>query len=219
MPITQSTYSVLDGGDPQKDLAKGDTGKPVPGAWGGYHDAGDWNPRRITHMRTTTFWQLELMDLFPAYFRSLSLNIPRSGAAPDLLNECLFELSLFHRLQMPDGGVCFGIETNGDPIDGETSWHQSMPAYVYAPDVQSSYLYAGVASRAARVLATYDPAKAKEYRASALKAMGWAEADRQKRQAQGTWAKLPGDVTEDRSLAAVCLLCPDGGSPLEPRLP
>ena len=76
VPITQSTYSILDGGDPQKDLAKGDTGKPVPEAWGGYHDAGDWNPRRITHMRTTTFWQLQLLELFPAYFKTLSLHIP-----------------------------------------------------------------------------------------------------------------------------------------------
>ena len=201
--ITQSTYSILDGGDAQKDLAKGDTGKPVPEAWGGYHDAGDWNPRRITHMRTTTFWQLELLDLFPAYFRTLSLHIPKTSPAPDLLNECRFELSLFHRLQLPDGGVRFGIETNGDPIDGEVSWKQSMPAYVYAPDAQSSYLYAAIAARASRVLAAYDPAEAKIYRVSALAAMCWAEADRIKRQAAGTWAKLPIDVTEDRTLAAV----------------
>ncbi|MBV9852844.1 MAG: glycoside hydrolase family 9 protein [Armatimonadetes bacterium] len=205
VPITQSTYSILDGGDPQKDLAKGDTGRPVPEAWGGYHDAGDWNPRRITHMRTTTFWQLELLDLFPTYFKTLSLNIPKSSPAPDLLNECRFELDLFRRLQMPDGGVRFGIETNGDPIGGEVSWKQSMPAYVYAPDVQSSYIYAAVASRAARVLAAYNPPEAKAYRESALKAMHWAEADRARRQAAGTWAKLGGDVTDDRNLAAACL--------------
>ena len=81
-PITQSTYSILDGGDAQKDLAKGDTGRPVPGAWGGYHDAGDWNPRRVTHMRTTTFWQLELLDLFPAYFQQLRLTLPSSNCPP-----------------------------------------------------------------------------------------------------------------------------------------
>ena len=201
--ITQSTYSNLDGGDSQKDLAKGDTGKPVPEAWGGYHDAGDWNPRRITHMRTTTFWQLELLELFPEYFRTVSLHLPKASRLPDLLNECLFELSLFHRLQMPDGGVRFGIETNGDPIDGEVSWKQSMPAYVYAPDAQSSYLYAAIAARASRVLAAYAPAEANMYRTSALKALVWAEADRAKRQAGGTWAKLPAEVTEDRTLAAV----------------
>ena len=201
--ITQSTYSVLDGGDPQKDLAKGDTGVAVPGAWGGYHDAGDWNPRRMTHMRTTTFWQLQLLELFPSYFKTLPLSIPKSSAAPDLLNECRFELSLFRRLQRADGAVGSGIETNGDPIDGEVSWKQSMPAYVYAPDVQSSYIYAGIAARAARVLASYSPKEAADYKQSALKAMAWAEADRTKRQAAGTWAKLPGDVTEDRTLAAL----------------
>lgn len=201
--ITQSAYSVLDGGDPQKDLAKGDTGVAVPGAWGGYHDAGDWNPRRMTHMRTTTFWQLQLLELFPSYFKSLPLSIPRSSPAPNLLNECRFELGLFRRLQRLDGGVGFGIETNGDPIDGEVSWKQSMPAYVYAPDVQSSYIYAGIAARAARVLATYSPKESADYRQSALKAMAWAEADRAKRQAAGTWAKLPADVTEDRTLAAI----------------
>ena len=205
VPITQSTYSILDGGDPQKDLAKGDTGREVPEAWGGYHDAGDWNPRRITHMRTTTFWQLQLLELFPDYFKRVSLNIPEKTPGPDLLNECLFELSLFHRLQRPDGGVSFGIETNGDPIGGEVSWKQSMPAYVYAPDVQSSYVYASIAARASRVLAAYAPAEAKTYRESALRAMDWAEADRAKRQAAGTWAKLGGDVTEDRNLAAVQL--------------
>ncbi len=203
VPITQSTYSILDGGDPQKDLANGDTGKPVPEAWGGYHDAGDWNPRRITHMRTTTFWQLQLLELFPDYFRTLSLNIPKSAPGPDLLNECRFELDLFRRLQLPDGSVRFGIETNGDPIDGEVSWKQSMPAYVYAPDVQSSYVYAGIAARLARVLAAYDPAGAKTYRQSALQAIAWAEANRRKRQANGTWAKLSSEVIDDRNLSAV----------------
>ena len=203
VPVTQSSYSNLDGGDPQKDLAKGDTGRPVPEAWGGYHDAGDWNPRRITHMRTTTFWQLQLLELFPAYFKTLPLHIPKDTPAPDLLNECRFELGLFHRLQRPDGGVPFGIETNGDPLDGEVSWKQSMPAYVYASDAQSSYLYAAVAARMARVLAPYNTAAAKTYQASALKAILWAEADRAKRQANGTWGKLPAEVTDDRSLAAV----------------
>ena len=201
--ITQSTYSILDGGDAQKDLAKGDTGRPVPGAWGGYHDAGDWNPRRITHLRTTTFWQLELLDLFPAYFGSLRLPIPKDSPAPDLLNECRFALALFRRLQGKDGGVGAGVETNGDPIDGEVSWKQSMPAYVYAPDSQSSYLYAALAARMARVLAAYSPAEAKEYRQSALKALAWAEADRAGRRAAGKGAKLPADLADDRALAAL----------------
>jgi endoglucanase len=203
VPITQSTYSNLDGGDSQKSLAAGDTHVEVSGAWGGYNDAGDWNPRRITHMRTTTYWQLELMELFPTYFKTLSLNIPKTTSDPDLANECRFELDLFRRLQKPDGGVPFGIETNGDPIDGEVSWKQSMPAFVYAPDVQSSYVYVQVAARAARVLAAYNASESKSYKQTAIKAMEWAEADRAKRKVSGTWAKLSSEVTEDRTLAAL----------------
>jgi len=209
LPITQSTYSNMDGGkNPQADLAKGDTGKPVPEAWGGYHDAGDWNPRRITHMGTTTFWQLELLEMFPEYFKSLKLNLPNDVPGPDLLKECLFELGLFHRLQTPEGGVSYGIETNGDPAGGEVSWKQRMPAYVFAADPQSSYFYAAVASRASAVLEAYDKALAQTYRESALKAMQWAEAERTKRKAAGKWDETPqwwGGLVADRTRAAVCL--------------
>jgi endoglucanase len=209
MPITQSTFSIVDGNpDGKGNLASGDTGKPVPEAWGGYHDAGDWNPRRIDHMLTTTFWQLELLQLFPDYFARLKLRIPDDAPGPDLLKECLFELDLFRRLQMPDGGVRFGIETDGDPSGGEVSWKQHMPGYVYAPDIYSSYIYASVASRAAQILQTYDGKLAATYRETAVKAMAWAEADRARRKAAGAWDKLPNrneEVHRCRNLAAVCL--------------
>lgn len=209
MPITQSTYSVVDGNpNGRGTLASGDTGKPVPEAWGGYHDAGDWNPRRLDHMFTTVFWQLELLQLFPDYFGKLKLNIPNDNPGPDLLKECLFELDLFHRLQLPDGGCRYGIETDGDPAIGEVSWKQHMPAYVYAPDIFSSYLYAAIAARASQVLERHDSQLAKIYRESALKAMAWAEADRAGRIAKGVWDKIPkhkDEVVATRNLAAVCL--------------
>lgn len=204
MPITQSAYNILD--DQQGGLPKHDTGKPVPEAWGGYHDAGDWNPRRITHMATTTFWQLELLQMFPNYFRSLKLNIPNDAPGPDLLKECLFELSLFHRLQLPDGSCRFGIETDGDPSPGEVSWKQHMPIYVYGPDAYSSYLFAAIAGRAAQVLEAYDAATAKTYRQAAIRAMVWAEGDRQRRKQNGSWDKQRNyDLVTARNLAAICL--------------
>jgi len=209
MPITQSTFSIVDGNpDGKGDLASGDTSKPVMEAWGGYHDAGDWNPRRIDHMLTSTFWQLELLQLFPGYFGKLKLNIPNDAPGPDLLKECLFELDLFRRLQMLDGGVRYGIETNGDPSGGEVSWKQRMPGFVYAPDIYSSYIYAAVASRAALVLQKYDRKLSATYRETALKAMEWAEADRAKRKTNGTWDKLPNrteEIHQCRNLAAGCL--------------
>jgi endoglucanase len=84
-----------------ENLAAEDTGKPAPG-WGGYDDAGDWNPRRVTHM-ATTLAQLEVFDLFPDYFAKLNLNIPPTPGLPDLLTEAIFEFETFHRLQQPDG--------------------------------------------------------------------------------------------------------------------
>lgn len=202
--VTQSTYSALDGGDGQKGLAQGDTGKPVPEAWGGYHDAGDWNPRRVTHLRVTMA-QLEILDLFPQFFRALPLHIPRTAKAPDVLNEALFEIDCFRRLQLPDGGVRHGIETNGDPIDGEVSWLQSMPAYVYAADPWGSSIYAAAAGRAAKLLAGWDPALAKTYRTSALRAMTWSEAERARLRAAGKYPDNRADVRGDRALAAVTL--------------
>jgi endoglucanase len=210
MPIYQSTFSIIDGNPSGKGgLPEGSTGKLVPEAWGGYHDAGDWNPRRMDHMTTTTFWQLELLQLFPEYFSKLKLNIPNDNPGPDLLKECLFELDCFRRLQMPDGGCRWGIETDGDPFCGEVSWKQHMTEYVYAPDILSSYLYAAIASRAAQVMESYDKKAAALYRDSALRAMKWAEGDRAKRLAKGTWDKIPNrkeDVYNARNLAAVCLL-------------
>ncbi len=204
--VTQSTYSRLSkGGEAFADLAQGDTGKPVPDAWGGYHDAGDWNPRRITHMRVTHA-QLELLELFPAQMNKLRLNIPPTPGLPDVLTEALFELDCFRRLQKPDGSVPFGIETNGDPIDGEVSWMQSMPAYVFAPDMDSSYYYAGVAARTARLLQNYDAAKAKTYQASALRAMLWAETqfpDRAKTDAD--FDKKHWETRDNRNFAALQL--------------
>ncbi|HEY3330916.1 MAG TPA: cellulase N-terminal Ig-like domain-containing protein [Capsulimonadaceae bacterium] len=206
MPITQSTYSNLDGGDPGKGLVKGDTGVPVPEAWGAYHDAGDWNPRRITHLLTTTLWQVELAECYPAFAKTIKLNIPQTSPACDVLNEARFGLDLWRRLQKPDGGIPFGIETDGDPSGGEVSWKQSMPAYVFAPDVVSTYQYVTLAARLSKALEGTVPAEASTYRSSALRAMAWAEADRAKRMSAGTWAKLGHNVLENRSLAALSLL-------------
>jgi len=181
----QSTWAWCDGEYDSAKLAEHSTGQPVPEAWGGYHDAGDWNPRRVTHLRAT-LQQLELLDLFPDYFRTLTWRLPaRVPKVPDILNECLFELDLFRRLQRPDGAVSFGIETEGDPIEGEVSWLQSMPQYVWAPDCGASFYYAIAAARAARLLAPYDAPLAETYRASASRAFAWGEGDLKRRTAAG----------------------------------
>ena len=131
VPVYQSTYSILEGGG-EFDVAKHPTDQKVPEAWGGYHDAGDWNPRRVTHMKVTRA-QLELLELFPAWGKTLKLSIPPIQGVPDMLTEAMFEIDCFRRLQKPDGGIPYGIETDGDPIDGEVSGCSPCPRMCTRP--------------------------------------------------------------------------------------
>ena len=165
--VTQSTYRAVEkGGEAYGELAAGDTGVAVPNGWGGYHDAGDWNPRRVTHMRVTMA-TLEMLELFPEQFASLKLNIPATSGLPDILTEALFEFDCFMRLQQSDGGVGLGLESKGDPLPGEVSWLNSFSSFVYAPDYAASWYYAAVGARLARLLEPYDAERAAAIRDSA----------------------------------------------------
>ncbi|HCE44205.1 MAG TPA: hypothetical protein DET40_11715 [Lentisphaeria bacterium] len=205
--ITRTTYDAMaKGGESFKDIVKGDTGESVPDAWGGYHDAGDWNPRRVSHMKTTLY-QLELVELYPAYFNSLNLNIPKIEGIPDMITEALFEVDCFRRLQLPDGGVPYGIETDGDPGVPDVSWLSTQHAYVFAPNIRDSWYYAAAAGRAAKVLRPIKPEFAKVYEDSAVKAFNWAEADYAKRKTDGSLDKNSElwNATDARNLSAIIL--------------
>ncbi|MBN2327783.1 MAG: glycoside hydrolase family 9 protein [Candidatus Omnitrophica bacterium] len=193
MKIYASTTRLMDSRnglsdqDPDnfRNLVAGKTDEEVAGAWGGLMDAGDWD-RRIQHLRVSVLL-LELAEMHPDYFSSLSLNIPESGnALPDIVDEALFNLDFYRRLQTPEGGVRGGVESEEHPKFGECSWQESLTVMAYAPGVWSSYGYAGTAARAAFVLEalkTLQPeTEAQEfasladlYRQSALRAMQWAE--------------------------------------------
>lgn len=180
--VTRTGYDVMtNDAYITQNFAKGDTGEPVADAWGGYHDAGDWNPRRVTHMRTTLA-QLELCELMPEYFLGLDLNIPSTPGVPDMITEALFEIDCFRRLQGEDGGVPYGIETANDPLPGEISWLSMQQCYVPPPDMLSSWLYAAVAARAAKLLQPIKPELAEVYRRSAAGAFAWAERNYAQRQ-------------------------------------
>jgi len=184
--VTRTTNDVfLKVNENCANIAKGDTGEPVPDAWGGYHDAGDWNPRRASHL-AATMAQLEAYELYPAYFGALKLKIPPTEGLPDVLTEALFEIDCFRRLQLPDGGVSYGIETDGDPSPGEISWLSTQRAYVPPPNIRDTWHYAAAAARVSRLLKPLKPELAEVYLNSALKAFAWAEADYQKRKADGS---------------------------------
>lgn len=179
------------------NLVAGRTGDTVTNAWGGYFDAGDWD-RRIQHLEASRLL-LEIYRLFPSDVGSMSLNIPESGnKLPDLLDEALWNLDFFRRLQTTDGGIRGGAESSEHPRHGEGSWQESQAVMAYAPDPWSSYVYAGVAARAACCLGSINPLLSKTYAVSALSAMTYAE----EQFAGLDPAETPHAVRDARNLAA-----------------
>lgn len=180
--VYQTTLRQDEGGFNQggvfKALVEAATDEVVPEAWGGYFDAGDWD-RRVQHLKPSCL-KLELLELFPDFFAKVDLNIPESSnKLPDLLDEALWNIDFFRRLQKNHGGIPHGIESAEHPNFGETSSTESLKVMLFAPDVKSSYAFAGAAAKAAIVLKKFAPEKVKEYEESALKAMNWAEAERE----------------------------------------
>ncbi len=177
------------------NLVAGRTDRPVADAWGGYMDAGDWD-RRIQHLIVSRYL-IELVELFPDTFRGLDLNIPESkNDLPDVVDEALFNLDCYRRMQTPEGGVRGGIESSEHPRHGECSWQESLDVMAYAPGVWSSFVYAGVASQAAHCLEALHSHLAAVYRESALRAMLWAEKH------YDAGAGYPHAVRDARNLAA-----------------
>lgn len=215
--VYQSTCSLLNSGNglnalgTDKDnfgnLLAGRTNELVPEAWGGTMDAGDWD-RRIKHLNSPRLY-LELMELYPDYFKNICLNIPESGNdLPDLVDEALYGLDIYRRMQLPNGAIRGGVESSEHPAEGSASWEEVLSVYAYAPDHWSSYIYAGVAARAAYVLKMIGKQeKASIWEQSAVKAMTWAEDEYDR------WIKNPdyvrisayvkNQVAVERNLAAV----------------
>ncbi|MEM9535485.1 MAG: glycoside hydrolase family 9 protein [Cyanobacteria bacterium P01_E01_bin.45] len=157
-----------------ENLLRGKTDDIVPNAWGGYFDAGDWD-RRIQHLNVAR-GMLELLEQFPEPFTALNLDLPESANdLPDVLDEALWGIDFFKRMQTEDGGIRGGIESAGHPRRGEASWQESQTVMAYAPGPWSSYIYAGVAARAARLMQRYAPDLVEDYRQSAVRAMTYAE--------------------------------------------
>lgn len=163
-----------------KVLGRTKTTRSVANAWGGYFDAGDWD-RRIQHVEVTRSL-IELTEMFPGYFDRVGLNIPESkDRLPDVINEALWTIDFFRRMQTADGGIRGGIQSERDPRIGEASWQESYSVYAYAPDMWSSYLYAGAAARAAHWLQSRDAKLAQTYEDSALRAMEYADREAAKK--------------------------------------
>ncbi len=179
-------------------LAELRTDLVVDGAWGGHFDAGDWD-RRIQHLWVARN-VAQLVMLYPERFESFELNIPESGdPTPDLLDEALWTVDLFQRMQTPDGAIRGGIEATEHPPANAASWTDDLAVLAYDPDPFSTYVYAGVAAEVALALLPYDPLRAGGLLDSAGRAMEWAE---QQTPPAGTAER----VGEQRAVAAAALL-------------
>ena len=192
----------LQGRDSFEALVAERTDEVVPQAWGGIMDAGDWD-RRAQHLDVTRAL-LELYEMRPEFVSTVDLNIPESGDdLPDVVDEALWTLDFFKRMQTPEGGVRGGVESAEHPAAGDVSWTEILPVLAYAPDPWSSYEYASTAARAARLLADLAPDRAAEYGETAKKAWAWAEVEFPKAVAAATkTARLP-EAVASRNLAAV----------------
>jgi endoglucanase len=148
------------------------------------------------------------MLLSPDYFMNVSLNIPESNnELPDIVDEALWGLDVYRRLQLRDGGIRGGIESSEHPA-GDLSWHDQFINMTYAPDHWSGFIYAGVAARAAFVLKMLgEYQKAGVWEESSVKAMEWSEIVFQKWIADTNYENIreraKNEVLFERNLAAV----------------
>lgn len=139
------------------------TGLAAPATyWGGYMDAGDWD-RRIQHVEVAALL-LDAFEALPTEKRNADFDIPRSSALlpdpayletddlPDLLHEAIWVMDFFRRLQTSDGSISGGIESTAHPALGEPSYLERHEVYAYAPDHISTFKYAAVAAKLARIL-------------------------------------------------------------------
>ena len=141
-----------------RDLLKaGALPDALPEAWGGYMDAGDWD-RRSQHLEATGLL-LELYGSAPGFWREVRLDLPaeeRANRIPDLLDEALWNIDFYGRLQQADGGVRGGVESTEHPRAGEASWQETLVVGAFAADAPSSYRFAATAGEVVRILEVGD---------------------------------------------------------------
>ncbi len=175
------------------------TGEPQtnPDAWGGWHDAADWD-RRIQHMEPI-YLMAEMIERLPAT-RTLDMNIPESGRTfadaavlakkdatdtgdgvtvlPDLIHEALWGISLWRRTQGDTGGIIGGVEYSSDAVEGSVSWNPAQNAYAYAEEEWAAFWFVRAAAKLGHVIKTVcgDATLGDALISEAAAAWAWAEA-------------------------------------------
>ena len=212
----QGGQEAGEGGQPGRggnllELSKAGKLERLSGIWGGYQDAGDWDS--LGHHLSATYDLLGLHDLAPTVFSRVTLSLPAeemTNSLPDLLDEALWQMPLWRRLQLPEGGVRGGYGYGWGCPAGTTS-SMMKSAGVYAVDHETTLRFAAAAARAARVLVAFDQKLVAEYLESAKRAWAWVEAH--SKEDDAIYQKvlffdksLPKNLRNLRAMAAVELL-------------
>ncbi|WP_299963970.1 glycoside hydrolase family 9 protein [uncultured Roseobacter sp.] len=204
LPITETDESY-DSSKPDQfgPLVAAATDEVLPGAWGGWHDAGDWD-RRTQHLEASRKLT-DLVEMAPEWAESARAQIPENtNGLPDLLDEALWNLEFFARMQTAAGGVRGGIEGDDYRGYGANSAEEVHTLYAYAPDTWTTWEFAASAAKMARVIAPYDAGAAATWVERAERAMTWAEAR--------VPAKIDPEQSVSRNLAAVELYATTGAT-------
>jgi endoglucanase len=174
----KTEYSTFRHGDkdPFRNLVKHATDGKKHDLFGGHHDAGDWNPRSHIEVAEQLFL---LWELNGEAFTDNQLNLPENkNGIPDIIDEAMWALDLWSRLQDDDGGVHHGIESNGDPLEGDSAATDTLREFAFAKDAAGSYRFAAVAAHASKIFKKLGKTKeATEWLARALNAYDWADAN------------------------------------------
>ncbi len=145
----------------------------------GWYDAGDYNIY-VVNAGMSYHALAFAYEMFPEYYKQLSLNIPESGnGAPDILNEMKWELDWLFAMQDEDGGVynklsslyfCSMIMPDEDKLD----------RYMIGKSTSAALDFAAMMAMSARIFAEYEhifPHVSERALKAAERAWDWAAAN------------------------------------------
>ena len=143
---------------------------------GGWYDAGDYN-KYIVNSGYTMGVFLMAYEQQPAYYDTLSLNIPESSLpVPDMLAEAMYNIRWMLTMQDTDGGVYHKL-TNPEFESFIRPDECRKPRYVVLKTTAAALDFAATMALAARVYAPYEhvyPGFVAEATSAALRAWEWA---------------------------------------------
>lgn len=143
----------------------------------GWYDAGDYN-KYIVNSGISTGTLLSAYEDFPAYFDTLTINIPENGnGVPDILNQVLWNLRWMLTMQDPHDGGVYNKTTTAHFAKFVMPDEAHGKRYVVQKGTGATLDFAAVMAQSARIFRRYDkqlPDFSDSCLAAARKAWNWA---------------------------------------------